>query len=62
MIISQSVLATRIIFGISAQQLRNSQSHLKNDYNITQQARLIEPEGDDSLPGQEEAARGELET
>merc|ERR1719264_54388 len=26
------------------------------------EARLIEPEGDDSLPGQEEAARGELET
>merc|ERR1719264_1679447 len=26
------------------------------------EARLTEPEGDDSLPGQEEAARGELET
>jgi len=30
--------------------------------NGAEQARLVEPEGEDSLPGQEEAARGDLET
>jgi len=29
--------------------------------NGAEQARLVEPEGEDSLPGQEEAAKGELE-